>query len=360
MTVAEIIWISLVTYSMVQGFILFVIFPTYRNGSSQAKWLLALVSLSIALLLMENMLELLIGYEKLPHLIFAFSPMWYVIGPLLFLYLRLFLIKQEVLLRDFWHFLPAVFIILNSIEFYQFSGEIKLYYLQTLQERPAHPTHQLNFLIFVFQSAYYLYSSWKMLGQSSQEYRKEYQWSVLLIICLGSLAFLSVISMGMMMVGSHANWWSSIYFFIITVFLFALFFKSVRNPRSVYSIGSSPFVSKNPTLLNIDDYQKLMDHMHNERPYKDPSCDLFMLANQLGWSRHYLNQLIRKHTDATCREFINQFRIRDAKQKLTVSYLQKFTIQAIAEDSGFISLATFYRVFKKQVGQTPKAYIKNT
>jgi YesN/AraC family two-component response regulator len=55
-------------------------------------------------------------------------------------------------------------------------------------------------------------------------------------------------------------------------------------------------------------------------------------------------------------EFINTFKINYANGLISDGYLDKFSIESLSKESGFQSEVTFYRIFKKINGCTPKEY----
>lgn len=55
-------------------------------------------------------------------------------------------------------------------------------------------------------------------------------------------------------------------------------------------------------------------------------------------------------------EFINTFKINYANGLISEGYLDKFSIESLSKESGFQSEVTFYRIFKKINGCTPKEY----
>ena len=148
----DVLWVSIVSYAMIQGYLLFILFPSYQKGAQHSKWLLACTSLICAILLTEEFLSLVIGYEELPHLIFSVSPLWYLLGPVIYLYIRHHTLHVKLKKLDLWHLLPCLWVFYSSIDFYGFSGENKLYYLNSLQESSAHPIHNMNFVVFCIQS----------------------------------------------------------------------------------------------------------------------------------------------------------------------------------------------------------------
>ena len=58
-------------------------------------------------------------------------------------------------------------------------------------------------------------------------------------------------------------------------------------------------------------------------------------------------------------DYVSTFRVKHLKGLLTKLDNRKFTILALAIESGFNSKATLNRVFKQQVGMTPKGFQKS-
>jgi AraC-like DNA-binding protein len=54
--------------------------------------------------------------------------------------------------------------------------------------------------------------------------------------------------------------------------------------------------------------------------------------------------------------FINEYRVKDVISRFGNPENDKFTILAIAYDSGFNSKTTFNSIFKSQTGMTPSQY----
>ncbi|MEM8895131.1 MAG: AraC family transcriptional regulator, partial [Bacteroidota bacterium] len=57
-------------------------------------------------------------------------------------------------------------------------------------------------------------------------------------------------------------------------------------------------------------------------------------------------------------DFINKYRVEDAKKLLSSGRSKQVTILAISLEAGFNSKTAFYNTFKKFTGQTPTEFIK--
>ena len=91
----------------------------------------------------------------------------------------------------------------------------------------------------------------------------------------------------------------------------------------------------------------------------NPDFSLQELANAIGSNTKYVSQAINETTGDNFRAYVNGFRIREARSRLTtdVNYTQ-LTIQCIGESVGFRSMSNFCIAFKKITGMTPSVYKK--
>lgn len=96
--------------------------------------------------------------------------------------------------------------------------------------------------------------------------------------------------------------------------------------------------------------QKVMIHIDSQL-----SADLSLtaMANMLQINASYLSALFKKETGVTLTEYVNKKRIDHAILLLNSSDAQ---IQTIAQHCGITDVNYFTKLFKKQVGKTPKEY----
>ena len=94
-----------------------------------------------------------------------------------------------------------------------------------------------------------------------------------------------------------------------------------------------------------------------QKLFLDPELSLNSLADSLEVSRHNLSQAINRDRHLSFNDYINQFRVEEAKL-LIQKYKGKRTILSIAYEAGFNNKATFNKYFKKMTGVTPSGYEK--
>lgn len=99
--------------------------------------------------------------------------------------------------------------------------------------------------------------------------------------------------------------------------------------------------------------RKLLHCMDEEKMYKDPSLTLDILAETIGTNRSYLSVLINSRMKKGFAEYVNFYRIEEAKRLLCKG---NDKIAQICVEAGFGSTQTFYSAFKQFEQLTPSEY----
>jgi len=148
--------------------------------------------------------------------------------------------------------------------------------------------------------------------------------------------------------------------------IFALFvicwfvLKALNKPSLFLGIDKNLTSLKPIKELNIETekaIQKLSDYMNIEKPYLDPELNLQKLALGFNLPEKQLSQLINQEIGNHYFDYINEFRINDAKVLLKEQ--PHLTVLEILYAIGFNSKSSFYTAFKKQTSQTPTEYRKS-
>ncbi len=85
-------------------------------------------------------------------------------------------------------------------------------------------------------------------------------------------------------------------------------------------------------------------------------CSLFALSNSLGYDYAYLSRIFKKITGISYNSFVSEYRLSHACYLLENTSL---SVLSCALDSGFISLRSFNRSFKRNFGITPTDFRNN-
>lgn len=127
----------------------------------------------------------------------------------------------------------------------------------------------------------------------------------------------------------------------------------------ISQVLSKPIKSNRLSNEQIVELSTRLDNlMLNEKIFLDNEINLATVAERLNISIHDASYLINKVTGDNFYNFINKFRVEEAKELLTSAKVDKLNMLGIAFESGFNSKTTFNTAFKKQVGISPSEYAK--
>ena len=104
----------------------------------------------------------------------------------------------------------------------------------------------------------------------------------------------------------------------------------------------------------------LTTFMSDKKPYLDFDLTLQKLSFQTNIPEKELSLLINRYLGKHFFDFINEYRINDAKILLQDSTQKELTVLEILYKVGFSSKSSFYSAFKKATNQTPTQYRKST
>ena len=114
---------------------------------------------------------------------------------------------------------------------------------------------------------------------------------------------------------------------------------------ALIEIGSKPADTHQHEKLctTIEDYVR--------QNYKDTTLSISAIADMLGVNSSYVSRVMRKTRGVGLLDYINGYRIEQAKNIIAVR--ENFTVEELALEAGFATAKTFTRCFKKYVGTTP-------
>lgn len=128
--------------------------------------------------------------------------------------------------------------------------------------------------------------------------------------------------------------------------------------------GSTKYQYSNLTddvLTTLND--KLTDLMNQRKLFLEPDLTLSILAQELDINPNTLSEVINRIQKMNFYDYVNKLRVEEFKVLVTIPTNKKFTLLALAYQSGFNSKTSFNRNFKKITGLIPSEYvskIKNT
>lgn len=194
-----------------------------------------------------------------------------------------------------------------------------------------------------------------------------YKW-LFQIMVFFFLAHLFVLAkLGLLYFGQNQSFLQNIYLVISTIALFTICWfvlKALYSPQLFTGVKSD--LAPADTLIEqshsikhqktIPDEKTIMltSFMKQNKPYLDENLTLQKLAEKVDIPEKELSVLINQKIGKHFFDFINEYRIRDAKMFLKDQ--SNLTVLEILYQVGFGSKSSFYTAFKKETGVTPLDY----
>ncbi|NER13103.1 helix-turn-helix domain-containing protein [Leptobacterium flavescens] len=103
-------------------------------------------------------------------------------------------------------------------------------------------------------------------------------------------------------------------------------------------------------------FKKLRKDMEERKIYKDGDLSMYLLAKKLETNTSTLSKLINQVTGKKFIDFVNSYRVEEAKKILSSPGFGRYKISVVGKEVGFNTEGTFYSTFKKHTGTTPAKY----
>ena len=354
------------------GMLLMILIFTKRKGKNSIQISLVFLILILILIVILGGLNYSGKIKMFPHLLRVDSPIHYLLAPAAFIY-TLSSLKRNFRFKSIYLLLLVPFL-LNIIQFmplYLSSAATKLnyYYDYKLFTNGSMILQKQHLLKVTFGSCFVIaqcYLLYKFLVQNSTN--EKYNLSVVRWFSVYIGIQIACYSIVIFDIFNNMQTFSDPYKFsmnMTSLLLFsistALFFfprllygaKFSENPNTK-KYSNSNLTEENKELI-LSKWVLFIDD--SSKPYLNPKLQISEIATQLNTNSQRLSQVINEKTGVNFNDTINYLRIEEAKQLLTSDSLNKHTIDAIAQKSGFNSKSPFYTAFKKYTGLTPKEFI---
>lgn len=362
---------------MAIGIFLGMLLITLKRGNRKANRLLGVLMFIASLCIGGFAYTKFHLYLTAPHLIETASTLIFLLGPVLFIYIRA-LIEKDFTLRskDLLHFIPFLLLLLYLAPFYLQSAEAKLIKYDTRGFKLEHKVIIIIQLIHVFVYLYVIkryFSLFKMKTKiiASSEDEINLKWINfivnLFIIVLGINLFVMALGYIDTLLGSHLiginlqRVHSVLIPLLISLLVFWLGFRRLKELIIFPSEGEASRNKKyeKSTLTEAQASKSLEDLltlMKEEKLYLQRDLTLQKLSERISISPHHLSQIINEKLKQNFFDFVNSYRIEEAKSMLVDGRGELLTIIAIGEEVGFNSKSSFNSAFKKHTGKTPSQF----
>lgn len=148
--------------------------------------------------------------------------------------------------------------------------------------------------------------------------------------------------------------------YLTVILVNALFVFGLVNTRQLLSLNVMP-AAKPVQPPKMDMKVEVIERAMSERKlYLENNINLERFAEQIGLKPRDISAILKMHYQSNFFEFINRYRIEEAKRLLLAPEFKDETVLEIIYKSGFNSSSAFHRFFKRMVGMTPTEFRQQT
>jgi AraC-like DNA-binding protein len=335
------------------------------GGNKTANRLLAALTLTISIVVSGAVLLTSNYVFEFPHLSRLHQPFVFLAAPLLFLYLReLTAREQKFEKKDFLHFIPFVLCLIYLLPYFFQSRAAKIQVLvseyiqaefgQWYYVRSAALITQVLIYLVLIVLNIVKYSRGVKQRKSARD--KAVLFEVRFFVIAAAVLWCAVVlryaipSTPNLLVPLGAS-----------LLIYALGYLKMRRPQLEISekedLAAKKYEKSTLTGERSERYlDKLLNFMKQEQPFTDGDLTIQKLAEKLSIPPHHLSQTINERLGQTFSDFINSYRVEEAKRKLLDPTLKHLSVLGIAEEVGFNSKSSFNAVFKKHTKMTPSEF----
>jgi len=351
-----------------QGLLLAIALFNSKDDNKTANRLLAALTITIAIIVSGAVLLSSKYVFVYPHLSRIHHPFVFLAGPLLYLYLRESISKGKTFeTKDSLHFVPFAVFLIYLLPYYLQSSKSKLDVLSS--EYVADSLGQWYYVrsaIFIVQFLVYLVLIILTIIHFSHSEKKESQPDPATLV---ELRFF-VIASAVLWIGAVLRYaldstgrTNLLIPLGASTLVYGMGYLKMTRPKPLLlpDEGERPSAKKyeKSTLTSerAERYvNKLVQCMQDEKPFTDGDLNLQSLAATLSIPPHHLSQIINERLGQTFADFINSYRIEEAKQRLLDPAFSHLSLLGIAMEVGFNSKSSFNSVFKKHTNMTPSEF----
>lgn len=313
-------------------------------------------------------------YFQYPHTYLMTTWASFLYGPLLYFYFKSTITRYKFKLRDVLHLVPTVILFLYlTFEVYLFTGDSKIQLMLSRIQDGLNPQDSGKLVLLVVLKIISLGVYGYFVGKIYRRGKKEK-----LVEAKNQIWHKNVFHIHILYVVTYTiygiviiNGYTSGIFFDLSVAAMALMVLYVGYSANIQPDVFSGVYSYNNRLfpkyeksgltpsLSMELKEDLLHLFAHDKIYKENNINLDMVAKRLNTTRHNTSQIINEHFKVSFHEFVNMYRIKEAKQLLLDDSNRKLNIINVAYEVGYNNKVTFNKAFKKDTQLTPTQYQKS-
>ena len=359
-----------------------IIFLVQKKSDNTPRWTLGLFLIFACFLYISHA----IFFSRLYHLYAFFESIYLYTGLSLYPLFYTYILKLTTLSfktpRHLFHFIPGVlFGVVSLVITFILSPEQRIYYVKEILIETNLKAINFNTLpgikgyifllsriVFILQTIVYLMLVIRLSNQHNKTINhyfsntegKKMNW----VRNLSILAFaVSVAAIAFALLGRsyfiHHNLSLLIPSAFFTTIFFLIGYKGNMQREifeMLYEQEENNADEEIPEPPEDDLKTRLLKLFEHDKIYQVNELRISTVCESLLTNRTYISKLINDEFEMNFNEFVNKYRVEEAKQLLLSRENNKFTMEYIAQQAGFGSVASFSRVFKEIEGTTPGKY----
>jgi AraC-like DNA-binding protein len=328
-------------------------------------------------------------------LLVNFTPLFLLVGPMLYFYVRGILrddYKFEKL--DWLHFIPAFILLINILPHLFSSYAYKLSFAERVLMNPAEILNNVNLfipsvvnflsrpiigLIYVGICIRLMLLKFKFEKPENKQSLLIYRWLSLLIFntLLVYVSFLIFTIFSFQSLDYKIAEVKGYYFLNLSLIGLVLFNLTLLFfPNILYGLPQLDFLlpnrSKPSTLepepkkliksfeISEEKLELLQDKIETyslTKPYLNPDFSLSVMSASTDIPVHHLSYYFNEHLNVNFNTWKNDHKINFVIEQIEKGNNQLLTLDALAKQAGFVSRTTFLSAFKQKVGLTPTEFL---
>ena len=366
----------IISVSVILCLLLGIMLLLYKKGPRTSNIIFSLFLISYAI----TSIDWIFGYFRFglylyfPHLFYIGDSFQYLIVPLLFLYILSMLPKKYKFKKwYFLHFMPFITVFVLWIErFYRFPADIKRNLYLSGGEFFSQAEQIFGFIVQNVQligytiAALIILSFYKRKINNKQSLANLNQINWLYFVVFGFF-ILNVIGSSKHIIYLSFGIKSDILFTLrymgFLIFVLVVLYYNFNHPY-LFSKAEIKLRNRQKSSLSDPVFQKyksqLVEYMDMYKPYLNPDISLNFLSDQIAIPPRSLSEVINRGFNMNFFEFINSYRIKEAKYLIKQSTHNKKTILEVLYEVGYNNKSVFNMIFKKYTGKTPTQYRTET
>ncbi len=306
-------------------------------------------------------LDLLTRYRGITTVIY------FLIGPLIYTYLRrLFFTKSGSYNLGILHYVPAIGFLFYS-----------LFIVVTYDYFRAHngflTTSYFLFELFgIISISAYLYKSYQLSRYFERSEKRELSFNQIISTYINRILFFMSVCMIVWLVSVFDRYIYRFHGIIFTDLIWILFgaqayiigYYSLKQPK-IFKTQLEKNIEENfkkDHRINKSEVQNLTNLVHTflteVKGYRQSDLSLSIMAAKLSTTTNDLSWFLNNVYNKSFYELINEYRVKEFKERINNNEHKEYTLISIAYDVGFNSKSTFYKAFKEITDDTPSAYIR--